>query len=68
MNDLPTINLIQDGPTLHFSMSLLEITHNPLDKMVFEHTLNQLVKEVWGDEFIDVCMGEMFGEWLRGGG
>lgn len=49
-------------------MSLLEITHNPLDKMVFEHTLNQLVKEVWGDEFIDVCMGEMFGEWLRGGG
>ena len=47
-------------------MFFFEIVHHPLDKVIFEHTLDKLVKEVWGDEFVDVCMRKVFGEWLEG--
>jgi len=38
----------------------------PLNEVVFENSLDELVEEVWGDQFVDVCMRKVFGEWLEG--
>ena len=45
-------------------MLFLEIANDPLNKMVFEDALDELVKQVWGDELIDVRMGKVFSERL----
>ena len=47
-------------------MLALEILGDPVDKVIFEHTLDQLMKEVWGYQFMDICTREMLGERLRG--
>jgi len=66
VGDSPPINFVQNHFAPRLSVLFLEITDNPLNKMVFEHTLDELVKQVWGDEFVDVRMGKVFGEWLEG--
>lgn len=45
-------------------MLFLEIFNDPLNKMVFEHALDELVKQVRSDEFVDVRVGKVFGERL----
>ena len=45
-------------------MLFFKVLHHPLNEVVFEHSLNDLVEEVWGDQFVDVCMGKVFGKWL----
>ena len=47
-------------------MLFFKIAHNPLNEVVFEHTLDELVKQIWGDEAIDVCMGKVLSERLEG--
>jgi len=47
-------------------MLFFKVAYHPLDKVVFEYTLDELVKEVWGDKFVDIGMGEIFGERLEG--
>ena len=40
------------------------LTH-PLNKVVLEHPFNELVEQVWSDEFIDIGVGEVFCERLE---
>jgi len=63
---LPPIDFIQNYFTLRLPMLFFEILHHPLNKVIFEHSLDNLVKEVRGDEFIDVCMRKVLSEWLEG--
>ena len=62
----PPVNFIQNRFTSRLSMLFFKIVHDPLNKVVFEHAFDELVKQIWGDEFIDVRMGKMFGERLEG--
>ena len=47
-------------------MLALEILADPVYKVIFKHTLDQLMEEVWGYQLMDVCMREMLSERLRG--
>ena len=45
-------------------MLVFKVFAHPLNKVVLEHTLDELVKKVWSDELIDVGIGKVFREWL----
>jgi len=47
-----------------FAVLKLQILVDPSDEVVFECSLNQLVKKIWGDKFVDVCAGEIQSERL----
>ena len=63
-NHLPAINISNDFASALFSMGKLQILIDPDDKIVLECALNQLVKKIWGDEFVDVCTREIQSERL----
>ena len=65
IHDSLPINFIQDHFTLCFSMFFSKILCHPFNEVVFEHSLDDLVQEVQGDQFVDICMGEVFSKWLR---
>ena len=44
-----------------------EIGANPVDKVVFKCSLDELVEEIRGDQLIDICTGEVHRERLRSG-
>jgi len=46
-SNLPTINVIQNLVGALFAMHDHEIFLDPVDKMVFEHAFDELVKEIW---------------------
>ena len=55
-------------------MLALKIFANPVDKVIFEYTLDELIfeytldelmEDVRGDQLVNVCMWEMFSEWLE---
>jgi len=41
-----------------------QVLAHPFNKVVLEHTFDELVEEIWSYQFMDVCTGEMLGEWL----
>ena len=45
-------------------MFTFKVLAHPLNKVILENALNNLVKQVQGDELIDIGIGEMFGERL----
>ena len=47
-------------------MFVSKVLTNPLNKVVFEYTVDELVEEIRGYQFMDVCMGEMLSKWLEG--
>jgi hypothetical protein len=42
----------------------LEIFLNPHDEMILECSLDDLMKEVWAEKFVDICTGKAGREWL----
>ena len=51
---VPSINISQYNSPLCRSILLLDISGNPVDKMILEGPLYELVKDVQGQEFINV--------------
>ena len=51
---VPLINISQYNYPLCHSILLLDISGNPVDKMILEGPLYELVKDVRGQEFINV--------------
>ena len=43
----------------------VKVVLNPGDEVVFESSLNELMKKVWGNQFMDVCSWEVIREWLK---
>jgi hypothetical protein len=41
-----------------------EVLPNPCNKMVFEGAFDQLMENIGGQEFVNVCSWEIVGEWL----
>lgn len=47
-------------------MFMFKVFTHPLNEVILEYTLDELVKQVWGDKFIDVGIWEVFCKWLGG--
>lgn len=45
-------------------MFLLKVLFYPSDQMVFECPLDKLMKYIWGQQLMDVCVSEARREWL----
>jgi hypothetical protein len=45
---------------------MLKILTHPINKVIFEYTLDKLVEEVWGYQLVNIRTRKMFGEWLTG--
>jgi len=56
---LPAVNVCNNSTGMLFSVLELQVIIDPDDDMVFERTLNQLMKQVWCNKFMDVCAGEV---------
>lgn len=61
---LPAVNLINDPCSTSNPMSVLEILAHPFNKVVLEDTLNQLMQQIWGDQFVYICPWKVRGVWL----
>ena len=61
----PTVNLVHDLICSRFAVLQNEILANPLDKVVFEATLDDLVQKVTGQEFVDIGVREVVRERLH---
>ena len=48
-------------------MFAFEILAHPLNKVVLEYSLNELMEQVWSDELVDISVGEVFCERLSSG-
>lgn len=48
-------------------MFTFKVFTHPLDKVVLEHPLDELVEQVWTNQFVDICIGEVFCKRLGGG-
>ena len=46
-------------------MLALKIFTHPVDEVIFEYTLDELMEDVWGDQLINVCAREMISEGLE---
>ena len=46
-------------------MLVLKIFAHPVDEVIFEYTLDELMEDVWGDQLINVCVQEMISEGLE---
>ena len=62
---VPLINVSQYNSPLCHSILLLNISSNPVDKMILEGPLYELVKDVQGQEFINVGSWTVIYERLR---
>jgi hypothetical protein len=48
-------------------MLVLKVLAHPLNKVVLEDPLDELVEQTWGNELVDVCIWKVFCEWLGRG-
>jgi len=63
---LPSIDVIQNCCSTLWAMYKLEVLVNPLHKVVFEYALDELVEEVWGEEYMYVGARKIICEGLHG--
>jgi hypothetical protein len=47
-------------------MLMPQVLTYPFNKVVLEHTFDELVEEIRSYQFMDVCPGEVLSEWLGG--
>jgi hypothetical protein len=47
-----------------FAMFSDKVLPNPCNKVVFEGAFDQLMENIGGQEFMNVCSWELMGEWL----
>ena len=62
--NIPPINLIKDWACLGLPMFTFKILAHPIDKVIFENPFDELMEEVGGYQFMNVCMGKIVCKWL----
>ena len=65
---LPSVNIIQYLLCFPCRVCVKQIFHNPINQMVLKSPLDQLVKDIWCNEPMDICSGKQRCEWLDGNG
>jgi len=59
----PPINIVEDFVGFCFAICNLEVLANPGHKVVLENTFYDLVKEIWCQHFVDICV-RIVHKWL----
>jgi hypothetical protein len=59
------INILDNFPCSSGPICLLEVFMNPLDQVIFEYTLDELMEDVGCEQFMDISSRESVSEWLR---
>ena len=62
--NIPAVDLVKDRICLGLAMFALEIFAYPLNKVIFEYSLDELVEKVRGNQFINICTGKVFSKGL----
>jgi hypothetical protein len=62
---LPMINIVKYVFCFFFAMSFFKIVIDPSYQMVFENPFNELMKEIWSDEFMYVGLRKIIRERLE---
>jgi hypothetical protein len=62
--DGPPINLVKHALRLRFTILLLKVLSNPLDKVVLESSLYHLMEEVRGEQLVNIGTRKVGREWL----
>ena len=62
--NLPAIDNVLDSLCITRSELILNVINHPLNEVVLKCPLDQLVEEIWGQQFIDLCPGKCLGKWL----
>jgi hypothetical protein len=63
-SNVPPVDLVKDRVSLGLAVLALEVFAYPLNKVIFKHSLDELVEEIWSYQFVNICAGKMFGEGL----
>jgi len=58
------MDFVQNALSLRGFMYDFQVIFDPLDKMVLECSLDYLMEEVRGEEFMNICAWEAHCEWL----
>ena len=64
--NVPPINLIQNCVGSRLPVFKFKVLTRPLDEVVLEYTLDKLVKDIRGYQFINICAREVVSERLAG--
>ena len=59
------VNVFQHFVCVCFSMCIDEPLSDPINNVIFESTFDDLVEEVRGYHFKNVCLWKMCCEWLK---
>lgn len=65
MIDIPPVNVIHNASSIHSRVGVEYIFLNPRDKVVFEGSLDNLMKQIWRKELTNICSGKVRREWLE---
>jgi len=61
---IPVIYLIDYLICTSFPMCYDKVLPDPCNKVVFEGAFDQLMENIRGQEFVNVCSRKVIGEWL----
>jgi len=64
MGHQPAINFIEDPFHIGSAVVIFEVFCYPINKVILEHTFDQLMEEVWCNELMDVRPEEIRCIWL----
>ena len=62
---IPPVNFIKDRVCPGLSVFALKIFTHPVNEVIFKHSLNELMKDIWSDQLVNTHPREMFGKRLR---
>jgi hypothetical protein len=63
-NGEPAINFRYYLCSALLRIGAFQIITDPCNEVVFETSLNELMEQIRGDQFVDICTGKMDCEWL----
>lgn len=58
------VNVIQDAGSVRARVVLLDVGFDPRYKVVFECSFDDLVQDVGGKKFVNICAWKVLGKWL----
>lgn len=65
--DVPPVNFVENGIRFRLSMCAFKVIAHPINEVVLEHALYQLVEKIWCDQLVNVGARKVICERLREG-
>lgn len=61
----PLVNIIHNLICCCSRMIGIDILSHPRYQMVLKCSFDQLMKQIWGDKFVNICTFEIICKWLK---